>query len=71
LKEKCYYCNGDLNEMGIGLDRLDNTIGYLKNNVVPCCDKCNRLKHTSLSKEETLEVIKLLKKLRNKVNLWN
>lgn len=27
-----------------GIDRLNNKIGYLPDNVVPCCTKCNRAK---------------------------
>jgi hypothetical protein len=29
-----------------GIDRLDNTVGYIKSNVVSCCDICNYSKHT-------------------------
>ena len=35
----CFYC-GDPIET-IGLDRLDNTKGYIKDNVVSCCPNCN------------------------------
>lgn len=28
-----------------GLDRVDNSIGYTPQNVVPCCIDCNRAKH--------------------------
>jgi hypothetical protein len=40
----CHYCN-DLIDT-IGLDRLNNTIGYTVSNVVPCCKSCNFMKHT-------------------------
>lgn len=46
----CYFC-GQLPEKHIklnyhynGIDRLDSTLGYSPNNVVPCCTKCNRMK---------------------------
>jgi hypothetical protein len=29
-----------------GLDRLDNDVGYIMSNVVPCCSICNHAKHT-------------------------
>jgi len=40
----CHYCGGDINK--IGLDRVDNTIGYTLENVIPCCSLCNTMKHT-------------------------
>lgn len=36
-KCRCYYN---------GIDRVDNTIGYLSGNVVTCCRVCNKSKHT-------------------------
>lgn len=38
----CHYCDERIES--IGLDRVDNSIGYKKENVVPCCWDCNRLK---------------------------
>ena len=29
-----------------GLDRKDSSIGYIQDNVVPCCGVCNHAKHT-------------------------
>lgn len=29
-----------------GIDRMDNNIGYTKDNAVPCCKTCNQAKHT-------------------------
>jgi hypothetical protein len=43
---ECYYCQyikeGEVN----GIDRLNNSIGYEKDNCVPCCETCNMMKHT-------------------------
>lgn len=39
-----------------GIDRIDNTKGYLLDNVVPCCGVCNRMKMT-MSVDEFLEQI--------------
>lgn len=30
-----------------GIDRLDNSIGYITDNCVPCCSTCNDMKETS------------------------
>jgi len=38
----CFYC-GTLIE-GIGLDRRDNSIGYVASNCIPCCKYCNYMK---------------------------
>ena len=40
-----------------GIDRVDNSKGYVENNVVPCCKVCNRAKDT-MSRDEFLEWIK-------------
>jgi hypothetical protein len=29
-----------------GIDRIDNTLGYVEGNVVPCCGTCNKAKST-------------------------
>lgn len=41
----CFYCGDKIK--GIGLDRVDSTMGYEINNVVSCCKKCNMMKATS------------------------
>ncbi len=55
IRMPCAYC-GDLggnlktnkaNPSGFrynGLDRINNNLGYLENNVAPCCRKCNNAK---------------------------
>ena len=42
IDEFCYYCG----ENGYGIDRLENSSGYLKSNIVPCCSMCNQMKYT-------------------------
>jgi hypothetical protein len=57
--ENCFYCGKSPKEVGIlakqkniskkeinriGIDRIDNSIGYYKNNVAPCCLSCNFIK---------------------------
>lgn len=56
-RQDCYYCgahprymsradNGKLDVVDDrnGLDRVDNSIGYIDSNVVPCCKTCNYAK---------------------------
>jgi hypothetical protein len=60
LYEPCYYCgdkqtnevmrHGDLFKYN-GLDRVDNSKGYLKDNVVPCCKTCNKMKNIMNQKD--------------------
>ena len=48
----CYYCGGALPDVGHGLDRLINSIGYEKGNVISCCGPCNRIRGSDLTHEE-------------------
>jgi hypothetical protein len=44
-KQKCYLCgkeNSDFHKNGI--DRLENSICYIKNNCIGCCYDCNMIK---------------------------
>ena len=54
-KQNCYYCGAlpaqkyrQVNSNGWyiynGIDRVDNSEGYVPSNVVPCCIKCNKMK---------------------------
>jgi hypothetical protein len=38
----CHYCGASIET--IGLDRLNNDLGYIKGNVVACCTSCNKAK---------------------------
>ena len=64
--EPCYYC-GATNSSHLkitknetilhnGVDRLDSSLGYVPDNCVPCCWKCNRAKG-SLGEKDFLEWI--------------
>lgn len=43
VKLPCHYCG--YNESIIGVDRKDSNIGYVKTNVLPCCEQCNLMKN--------------------------
>jgi hypothetical protein len=51
----CFYCGDKIN--GLGIDRLDNSVGYISTNIVPCCKSCNFMKHVK-SKDEFIEHLK-------------
>jgi hypothetical protein len=41
---ECYYCHHQKNDEVNGIDRINNAIGYEKDNCVSCCKVCNRMK---------------------------
>ena len=49
----CTYCGSP----SLGIDRVENSIGYIMSNCVPCCGQCNRMKYTGTT-EEFLEQVK-------------
>lgn len=70
--KNCYYCGSCPNNCVVrnsknfksiftynGIDRVDNKKGYILENCVSCCIKCNNQK-SNKSKEEFLEHIKLI-----------
>jgi hypothetical protein len=69
ISENCRYCELPINTTGIGLDRKDSSLGYLLENVVPCCFICNTVKNAFLSFEDMLIVGKVIKrrKLENQI----
>jgi hypothetical protein len=60
----CCYCGGPLPNYGYGLDRKDNTQGYTRENVVPCCETCNWIKSNRFSYEEMLELGETIRYIR-------
>lgn len=60
--KQCEYCGDDIN--GIGLDRVDNNIGYIGTNIVLCCETCNRMK-LQHSKKDFINKCKQIAKFNN------
>ena len=44
INDDCFYCGQSAIPKRNGIDRVDNTKGYVLENLVPCCFKCNQLK---------------------------
>lgn len=49
LSTRCAYCG----DPSTGIDRVDNALGYIDGNMVPCCETCNHMKWV-LSKDDFL-----------------
>lgn len=71
INEPCAYC-GDANENILnkakyedfpytGIDRVDNSLGYVKENTVPCCEFCNRAKLNRTENYFKNKIIKIAK----------
>lgn len=67
-EKNCCYCDNKPREIdykvgaygsyfGNGIDRIDNKIGYIISNCVPCCKRCNQAKN-DMTKNEFFEWIK-------------
>ena len=48
VKLPCHYC--EYNDDVIGIDRKDSNKGYVKSNILPCCEQCNLMKNDSTYK---------------------
>ena len=69
VSKPCFYCGNRLGnvqtEIGAGLDRLVNSLGYTKENVIPCCGSCNRVRSDVFTVEETKAAVEAILRLRN------
>jgi 5-methylcytosine-specific restriction endonuclease McrA len=67
--QKCNYCNAEPSDRysgwiahnfkANGIDRVNNSVGYSKDNCVTCCSNCNRAKG-KMSEKEFLDWVKLV-----------
>lgn len=46
VESNCYYCNAEPTKTLNGIDRMDSTSGYHKENCVACCKTCNFIKRS-------------------------
>lgn len=79
--QNCHYCNKSPSQIErskhtdtvvlyTGIDRVDSTKGYIKDNVVPCCERCNYAKN-AFSEKMFLNRIKIIaeREARRQINL--
>lgn len=58
-QKTCSYCGSEI--ATIGIDRVDNTKGYILENCVSCCTMCNAMKMTSTEGEFLEHLLKIVK----------
>lgn len=65
ISNPCHYCNSPLKEFGgSSLDRIDNAIGYILTNVLPCCGTCNNIRNKFLTVKEMEVAMQAIIKFR-------
>lgn len=66
IEMPCRYC-GDTKtpEVGCGLDRMSNDIGYVFENCVSCCEICNKAKNEFFTYDEMLILGKTIAMIKN------
>lgn len=47
IGSNCAYCGSE----SFGVDRVNNDLGYIYGNILPCCAKCNHMKRDFTAKE--------------------
>lgn len=62
LTKPCTYC-GDVYR--IGCDRIDNSKGHTKDNVVPCCIECNTARNNYFTYEEMKRLGQTIREIKN------
>jgi len=69
----CHYCDevikwkahtGKDGKMAYYLDRMDNNIGYIKENCVVCCTNCNRIKSNKFTYDEMIRMGEVLREIK-------
>ena len=72
---KCHYCETELvwekhgvkgKYHGYRLDRVNNDLGYMRENCVVCCTSCNRIKGNQFTHDEMLTIGKFVKSVIDK-----
>ena len=67
IRSNCVYCG----YKATGFDRIDNNIGHIKSNCVPCCKECNTARMNNFTHEETFLLGEVIKKIKDSRGLEN
>lgn len=54
----CIYCQSNHQ---VGADRIDNSKGHTKDNIVPCCKQCNLIRNQFFSHEGFKQIVSFCK----------
>lgn len=57
ISGECFYCGDNTSQMGV--DRIDNSLGYVRGNVRTCCSRCNLAKG-KMSEGEFYQMCRLI-----------
>lgn len=63
--KECIYC-GETDWRKLGCDRIDNTKPHTKDNVVPCCTRCNKLRSNKFTVDEMIQIGAVIKRIENR-----
>ena len=64
INKECTYCG---KENCRGVDRMDNSIGYVIDNCTSCCSKCNEMKMAKSLEEFYMQIEKIYHHRNNKM----
>ena len=63
ITKPCDYCNALCEEEVNGIDRVNNDIGYVIENAVPCCGMCNKMKSDYTLEQFKSQIVRIYEKL--------
>lgn len=58
----CWYCDKEADQCKMTLDRIDNSIGHVEDNVNPSCERCNNMRN-SMVYEAWMRLVPTIKEL--------
>lgn len=72
IAKGCTYCGGQPPDVKMSLDRIDNSIGHIKTNVLSSCIDCNLTRGT-MPFDAWTEIAPIMRKLRldGKLKGWH
>lgn len=65
LDKECIYC-GETDWRKLGCDRINNTKPHTKDNVVPCCQRCNKLRSNKFTVDEMKEIGAVIRRIEKR-----